>query len=131
MARSAGRRGASLRAQRLTPTLERQAGAAATTTTTYVEDTDVVLAELLSAQASSSAAKAAAAKGSAGQRAADAETTTEGFNQELHALAERSDDRGALAVFNRMRAAGAQPNLATFNHIFRACKKVRCHHGVL
>jgi len=85
----------------------------------------VVLAELLSAQASSSAANAAAAKGSAGQRAADAETTTEGFNQELHALAERSDDRGALAVFNRMRAAGAQPNLATFNHIFRACKKAR------
>jgi hypothetical protein len=122
VARSAGRRGASLRAQRLTPTLERHAGAASTTTTRVEQEE--VLGELLSGQAPSSSAAAAKAGGT-GQRAADAETTTEGFNQELHALAERSDDRGAMAVFNRMRAAGAQPDLTTFNHIFRACKKVR------
>jgi hypothetical protein len=113
--RSAGRRGASLRAQRMSPLpLERAVPAAATTTTTCLEQQET-RAELVAVEGQ------AAAGGTIGE---DAQVLTERFNAQLHELAERSDDRGALAAFNRMRPAGARPNLATFNHLFRACKKV-------
>jgi len=45
------------------------------------------------------------------------------YNQALHKLANASDSDGALALFNRLRASGVRPDVVTFNHLFRACKK--------
>eukprot|EP00959_Pyramimonas_sp_CCMP1952_P288962 6043393-Pyramimonas_sp.AAC.1 len=46
------------------------------------------------------------------------------YNQELHQLANSSNLDGALSLFNKLRASGVKPNVTTFNHLFRACKKV-------
>eukprot|EP00240_Pyramimonas_obovata_P002685 CAMPEP_0118925522 /NCGR_PEP_ID=MMETSP1169-20130426/3398_1 /TAXON_ID=36882 /ORGANISM="Pyramimonas obovata, Strain CCMP722" /LENGTH=798 /DNA_ID=CAMNT_0006866847 /DNA_START=254 /DNA_END=2650 /DNA_ORIENTATION=- len=45
------------------------------------------------------------------------------YNQELHKLASSSNLDGALSLFNKLRASGVKPNVTTFNHLFRACKK--------